>query len=252
MNRFPFFIMLLVMFSCGKQTQEPKNNSDQQATKQDLTPKIELNKYDPIPVDSLLIHELSEKEITSTFTKKVKRELGIEYLVPQAYSYKDDSGEYYLILSQHTLNDTIYDKIHALSLSYKNNQFKKKSTVKDLIDKEWETSIWFWNKYSEISDLDHDGLIDVILVYGTTGQDMHTDGRVKIMIYHNKKRITIRHQNSSYGGRLTKINSRFYELPVQIQDLVKEKMKLMTKNQHAAFSEDWEKKMANKATRIED
>jgi hypothetical protein len=140
----------------------------------------------------------------------------------------------------------------VLNLAYANKQFKKKSTIKDLIDKEWETSIWFWNKYSELSDLDKDGIIDPILVYGTTGQDMYADGRVKIMIYHNRKRITIRHQNSEYGGRLTKINKKFYELPAQIQQAVKEKMRLMASNKHATFAKDWEKKMENKVTDMDE
>lgn len=252
MNRFLFFVVLLVIFSCKKQSQESKDNSDQKIVKQSFAPRIELKKQDSIPIDPKLAHKLSDKEIASTFTTRIKQQLGIEYLIPHAYSYKDQSGEYYLVLAQHTLNDTIYDKIHALSLTYKNKRFKKKSTIKDFIDREWETSIWFWNKYSELSDIDKDGLVDLILVYGTTGQDMYTDGRMKIMIYHNRKRVTIRHQNSNYGGRLTKINKRFYELPLQIQQAVKEKMKLMTENRHAIFSEGWEKEMENKVTDMQD
>lgn len=255
MNKFLFFVVLFI-FSCQKKSQEPKNNADEKIIKQNVITTIELKRQDTIPFDTRLAHKLSDKETTSVFTKKVKKKIGVEFPVFQTYSYKDESGEHYLLLTKHYIvdknNDTLYDKIQAFNVTYANNSFKKRSTISDFIDKEWETSIWFWNKYSELADLDNDGLAELILVYGTTGQDMHTDGRVKIMIYHNRKRITIRHQNSDYGGRLTNINKRFYELPLAIQQIVKEKMKLMEINKHAIFSEGWEKEMVNKATDIED
>lgn len=258
MNRFLFFIVLLVIFSCKKQSETSKNNTDQKITEQDTTPKIVLKKLDSISIDPKLGHKLSEKEIASIFTKRIKMRFDIGHPIYQVYSYTDESGKYYLALSlsEYVLDsegkkDTLNDQIQALYLSNRDN-LKKKSSINDEIDKDWETSISFWNKYTELSDIDKDGIVDLILVYGTTGQDIYADGRVKIMIYHNKKRITIRHQNSNYGGRLTKINKRFYGLPPQIQKLVKEKMKLMTANKHATFSKDWEDKMAKEATNIQD
>ncbi|GGX23385.1 M949_RS01915 family surface polysaccharide biosynthesis protein [Aquimarina muelleri] len=254
MNKLLFFIVLSLL-SCQKQSKDLKKNSDKKIIKQDLAFEIVLKKQDTISFDSKFTHKLSDKETISAFSKKTKNKLGITYPISQAYLYKDKSGEHYLLLTEHTLidkkNDTIYDKIQAFNLNYANNIFKKRSTISDFIDKEWETSISFWNKYSELADIDNDGMTDLILVYGTTGQEMYTDGRVKIMIYHNRKRITIRHQNSNYGGRLTNINKRFYELPLSIQQVIKEKMRLMVKNKHATFSQDWEKKMANKTTNIE-
>lgn len=255
MNKFLLFVILF-SFSCQKKLQEPKNNTDEKTIKQDVTTTIELKKQDTIPFDTKLAHKLSDKETTSVFTKKIEKRIGIEYPISQAYSYKDDSGEHYLLLTKHYIvgkkNDTLYDKIQAFNLTYTNDNFKKRSTISDFIDKEWETSIGFWNKYSELADMDNDGLADLILVYGTTGQEMHADGRVKIMVYYNRKRIAIRHQNSDYGGRKTNISKKFYDLPLPIQQIVKEKMKLMEKNKHAIFSEGWENKMANKTTDIED
>ncbi len=256
MNKFLFFIVIIALFSCGKQAKDSKNNTDQQVIKEDSTIKVELKRSDSISLDSKIARKLSNKEIVSTFTKRLKNKLGIEYSIYQAYSYKDQSGEYYLILSERfkgtdEKNDTLYDQIKVLNLSYKNNQFKKRSTLKDDIDKDWESSIGFWNKYSELSDIDKDGLADLILVYGTMGQDGYADGRVKIIIYHNKRRVTIRHQNSDYDGRLTKISKKFYVLPLQIQKTVKEKMRLMMENKHAVFFKDWETKMETYTTSID-
>ncbi|PKV50118.1 hypothetical protein ATE84_2168 [Aquimarina sp. MAR_2010_214] len=256
MNKFLLFIIIIPLFSCGKQTKDSNNNAEQQVTKEDTTIKVELKRFDSISFDPKIARKLSNKEILSTFTKRTKRRFDIEDPIYQAYSYKDQSGEYYLLLSERfketdEKNDTLYDQIKALNLSYRDKQFKKKSSIKDDIDKDWETSIGFWNKYSSLSDIDNDGLADLILVYGTMGQDGYTDGRVKIIIYHNKRRITIRHQNSDYDGRLTKISKKFYALPLQIQQNVKEKMRLMMKNKHAIFFKDWEAKMETNAISID-
>lgn len=48
---------------------------------------------------------------------------------------------------------------------------------------EMEASIWFWTNYSGFADLDKDGLIDPILIYGTSGMNNTDDGRVKILTY---------------------------------------------------------------------
>ena len=70
--------------------------------------------------------------------------------------------------------------------------------------------------------------------------------------YHKKKRTTIKHQNSEISdGRITKISTKFYNFPIEIQEAVKEKMRLMTKNGHAVFAEGWEKSMKDKAVRLE-
>ncbi|MBQ0735617.1 M949_RS01915 family surface polysaccharide biosynthesis protein [Aquimarina celericrescens] len=257
MNKIILFIVLSTLISCGKQSKESKDAADQQATKQDTTPATPIDKYYPIPMDTKFASRLSKKESKSIFTRRRENQLGISNPVYQVYSYNDESGEYFLLLTDHMKavneeKDTLYDNIYAVYVTKKNNQFKKRSTVQDEIDNDWETSIGFWNKYSELSDLDNDGLVDPILVYGTRGQNAYKDGRVKIMVYYRGKRMSIKHQNSEIeDGRLTKINKNFYGLPTQIQEAVKEKMRQMVTNKHAIFSAEWEKKMANRAIRLE-
>ncbi len=257
MKKILLFIAIIVVFSCKKQANESKNNTDQETVQEDIIVKVELNRQDTIAYDPAMARKLSDKELSSTFTRRKKGQLGIDYPIYQAYSYKDQLGEYYVLLTDHFSgtdeeNDSLYNHIQAFKFSNKNGQFKKSSSIKDDIDKDWETSIEFWNTYSSISDLDEDGIVDLLLVYATKGQNGYVDGRVKIMLYHNKRRITIRHQNSDIkGGRLTKISSKFYMLSEKMQNIIKEKMKLMTKNGHAIFPEGWEGKMANSATRLE-
>lgn len=255
MQRFLLFITCLAFFSCGKQTKESKESSE--TTKETVINVQPIQKQAIIVLDTTLARKLSKKEMTSVFTDKRQIQLGISNQVYQAYTYKDESGEYYLLLTDHMKavteeKDTLYDNIYGLNLTKKNNQFKKRSTIKGEIDEAWETSIGFWNQYSQLTDLDNDSMVDPIIVYGTTTQSMYKDGKVRIVAYNKKKRVTIKHQNSEIpDGRLTKINKNFYDFPIQIQEAVMEKMRLMEKNGHAVFAEGWEDAMKNKATRLE-
>jgi len=227
MTRFLFLITLLAVFACKNQNQEPKTEQKKEVTEQEVIEAKPINKHESINIDSKFGGALTKKETASIFTRRRENQLGISNKVYQGYSYKDISGEYYLLLTDHiqeitTEKDTLYDNIYGVSVRKADNQYKKRSTIQDEIDKEWETSIGFWNQYSKISDFDNDGIADVILVYGTS------------------------------GGRITKINKNFYALPTEIQNAAKETMKRMVKNGHAVFSKGWEVKMAKNATRLEE
>ncbi|WP_378176595.1 M949_RS01915 family surface polysaccharide biosynthesis protein [Aquimarina sp. SS2-1] len=255
MQKILLYSAFLILLSCGKQAKESKENSET-TTAQNVT-ALPIQRDATILLDTAIARKLSKKEMNTIFTNKRQIQLGISNEVYQAYTYKDDANEYYLVLTDHRKNitkekDTLYDNVYALNLINNNYQFKKRSTIKGEIDGDWETSIGFWNQYSELSDLDGDGTVDPIIVYGTTGQNKYKDGRVRIVAYHQKKRVTIKHQNSEIeDGRITKINKNFYNFPIEIQEAVKAKMKLMIKNGHAFFVDEWEKDMQNKATRLE-
>ena len=88
------------------------------------------------------------------------------YPIRQAYSYQDEAGSYYVALAQDQSEitkegDTLYNKLQGLILTKKGNGLKKKSSINDETDNDWETSIFFWNHYSEIKDFDNDGLADL-------------------------------------------------------------------------------------------
>ncbi len=255
MHRLLLFISCLAFFSCGKQAKESKENSEN--NKETVIEALPIQRQATMILDTTLARKLSKEEMTSIFTDKRQIQLGISNQVYQAYTYKDESGEYYLLLTDYMKavtdeKDTLYGNVYGLNLTKRNNQFKKRSTIKGEIDDAWETSIGFWNQYSQLTDIDNDGLVDPLIVYGTTTQSMYKDGKVRIIVYNKKKRVTIKHQNSEISdGRLTRIHKNFYNFPMQIQNTVIEKMKLMEKNGHAVFAEGWEDAMKNKATRLE-
>jgi len=259
MNKIILCIVLLSFFSCGKLTkesEESQNNSGIKEVKREVDVVLPIQKYASIPMDTTIGRKLSKKEMATIFTEPRQIELGISNKIYQVYSYKDTANEYFLVLTDHIgettpEKDTLYDNVYALNLINKNYRLKKKSTVKGEIKDEWETSIGFWNQYCQLTDLNNDGIIDPILVYGTTGQNQYEDGRVRIMTYYNRRRVSIKHQNSEIeDGRMTKINKNLYTFPEEIQEAVKETMRQMIKNGHATFTKGWEKEMKKKATRL--
>ncbi|MBP2832356.1 hypothetical protein J8281_09180 [Aquimarina sp. U1-2] len=256
MKRTLLFSLILTILSCGKQAKD-SNSSNAEVKEQKIIASKPISKHDELLLDSKFASKLATKEHQSIFNRRQQNQLGISNTVYQVYAYSDESGDHYLLLTDHmktinAQNDTLYDNIYGMFVTKKNNQLKKRSTVDERIDEDWETSIGFWNQYSELSDLNNDGMVDPILVFGTKGQNGYKDGRVKIMAYYRGKRMSIKHQNSEIkDGRLTKINKNFYGLPIQIQKAVKEKMRNMVKNGHAVFLENWEKNMEDRAVRLE-
>jgi len=110
-----------------------------------------------------------------------------------------------------------------------------------------EFSIWFWTKYFDLKDFDGDGLIDPIIIYGTSGINGIEDGRIKILVYYQGQKQAIRHQNGTLDfQRNTQVDSGFYNLPIQIQNHVRGIMKKMIENDHVIFPSGYEENMNNK------
>lgn len=133
-------------------------------------------------------HKLTQKEI-------VQRELdGIsEFPIYRSLECSDKSGVYELLLceNQKTISkkDTLNTKIQAIYTLNDHGGFVEKWRINDLLEDSdpKETTIYFWTKYCTATDLDGDGLIDPVIVYGTK-TEYNEIRRVKIItVYQNKK-----------------------------------------------------------------
>lgn len=146
---------------------------------------------------------LKEEQVQQLFPTKVKKKLGVEYPIFRVYTYSDKEGKHFWVFTENklyenskrgTLNykknsegEIINDKIKAFHLLEKGNTFQ---VVKILYDyrpqwEGWEFSIWFWTKFASFLDLDNDGYVDPIIVYGAAPTDGDPDrGKVKILAYY--------------------------------------------------------------------
>lgn len=206
---------------------------------------------------------LSETEIKQIFTDDIIKNHHINFPIYRAYKYSDKTGSYYLVLTEKfdkidEQKDTLYTAIKALNFKTENNKLIKKWEFSDAKSKAKnddteEFSIWFWTKYCELQDIDGDGQIDPIILYGTSGRNGYEDGKIKICVYHKSQKIDISHQNSVYdNGRNIHINKLFYALPEKLQKHVKEIMKKLENSNHAIFPYGYEKAMNKKAFYIDE
>jgi len=198
---------------------------------------------------------LDENQIKTIFTQEVKNELSIHYPIFKVYEYSDKLGKHYLVLTENEYKKEEYElgeykslnnSIKAFSLLADSSKYKMEWVITDFLDKQngEEKSIWFWSKFIELNDIDADGIVEPIIIYGTSADNGLHDGRVKILIYYKGVKNAIRHQNSELDfERNTKVDNFFYELPNKIQEHV---IKKIGENSNIHFPYGWENAMKNK------
>lgn len=200
---------------------------------------------------------LTPQQTAEFFTPDLNKQLGITYPIRRVYNCTDKSGQFFIVLTESndltaTRKDTLHHNIRMFRFDQNKNKLLKSGEMYDHIGKNldgsgMENSIWFWTKYCGFTDVDHDGWIDPIIVYGTSGPNHTDDGRIRILIYYKNQKYAIRHQNGTLDfERNTRIDKSFYSLPLSLQKHVKQLMQTMTDNGHAIFPYNWQTAMKNR------
>ncbi len=129
--------------------------------------------------------EISQRELNSLSN----------FPIYKAYEFSDKGGVYNLVLGENqqkiTKKDTLNTKIKAICAMNDHGGFLEKWSINDLLEayEPKETNIWFWTKYCTLKDLDGDGYIEPIIVYGSKTEYGEVR-RVKIItVYKNKKYV---------------------------------------------------------------
>lgn len=200
---------------------------------------------------------LLKGELDKLFPEDVQQQLGFKSRIRLVYNFTDKNGTYYLPICESFdgvgEDDTTHYKIKAINLKYEGGQFVKQWELNDyILTAQMEESIWFYTKYVTIKDLDGDGETDPLIIYGSTGQNGKSDGRLKILMYYKGKKVAIRHQNSEFdGSRTTEVDKEFYELPEKVQSFVKGMMKRLADDGQVIYASNWVQQMSKKATFIQ-
>lgn len=174
----------------------------------------------------------------------------IDFEVFRCYQCTDSLGLSLLFLTENIIlygdgvEDPQMDSIEALYFRLYDQQWVLEWDLRDFIihnDEGPESSIWFWTNYFEPSDLDQDGIIDLVIIYGSAGINGLDDGRIKILTFHQGRKVGLRHQNSLMDfGRHTDIDAAFYDLPRAYLVFIREQMEMMSENNHAIFPAGWQ------------
>jgi len=120
-----------------------------------------------------------------------------DFPIYKAFECSDKSGVYDLLFCENQKNiskkDTLNTKIQAIYTMADHGGFLEKWRINDLLEstEPKETNIWFWTKYCSTKDLDGDGYIDPVIVYGTRNENDEIR-RVKIITVYKNKKYAIR------------------------------------------------------------
>ncbi|TDO72943.1 hypothetical protein EV143_107249 [Flavobacterium chryseum] len=146
-----------------------------------------------------------------------------DFPIYKAYEYQDKGGVFELLLTENqkvvSKKDTLNTKIKAICGMNDHGGFLEKWTINDLLEttEPKETTIWFWTKYCNTKDLDGDGYIEPIIVYGTRNENDEIR-RVKIITVYKNQKYAIRAVESDLDyGRSFKKDKNWSLLPKKIQ-----------------------------------
>lgn len=120
-----------------------------------------------------------------------------DFPIYKAFECSDKAGVYELLLCENrktiSKKDTLNSKIQAICTMSDHGGFLEKWRINDLLEitEPKETTIWFWTKYCSTKDLDGDGYIDPVIVYGTRNENDEIR-RVKIITVYKNKKYAIR------------------------------------------------------------
>ena len=137
-------------------------------------------------------YRLTKSEINERELNQVS-----DFPIYKAFECSDKAGVYALLLCENqksiSKKDTLNTKIQVIYTMSDHGGFLEKWRINDLLEntEPKETNIWFWTKYCSTKDLDGDGYIDPVIVYGTRNENNEIR-RVKIITVYKNKKYAIR------------------------------------------------------------
>ncbi|KAF2331867.1 M949_RS01915 family surface polysaccharide biosynthesis protein [Flavobacterium ginsenosidimutans] len=177
-------------------------------------------------------YKLTKQEISERELKDVT-----DFPIYKAFEFSDKGGVYELVLAENqktiSKKDTLNTKIQAICVVNDHGGFLEKWRINDLLEdyEPKETNIWFWTKYCNTKDIDGDGYIDPIVVYGTRTEDGYIR-RVKIITLYKTKKYVIRAVECDLDDcRSFKKDQNWNTLPQKIKTYVDQLLAKMRKEQ---------------------
>ena len=182
---------------------------------------------------------LTDKQVQTLFPQETLKEIGVTFPIRKVYAFQDKLGKQYLIISENNSNPDKATSIKAFNVLLKEGTPPQVLwTITDAID-DTEQAMWFYTHYISLTDLNNDGYIDPIVLYGTESQygEPYEENRVKFIIYYLGKKTAIRHQNSSLDdGRHTQIDRSYYKLPLALKKKIRSIVATLEERGHALFN----------------
>lgn len=162
---------------------------------------------------------VSPKELSAEFGDSLRYE-GMPIF--RGYEYRDKAGVYTLLFCEDNKEidgtDTVNTKIKAVCLLNDNGGFLEKWRINDALvnEPDDEISIWFWTKFSTFTDVDGDGYIEPVIVYGSSVSAGIQ--RLKIITVYKGKKYAIRAVECDFDDcRQLRFDLHYKTLPASIK-----------------------------------
>jgi hypothetical protein len=182
---------------------------------------------------------LTDKQVQTLFPHETLKEIGVTFPIRKVYAFQDKLGKQYLIISENNTNPDKATSIKAFNVLLKEETPPQVLwTITDAID-DTEQAMWFYTRYISLTDLNNDGYIDPIVLYGSESQygEPYEENRLKFILYYLGKKTAIRHQNSSLDdGRHTQIDRSYYKLPLALKKKIRSIVATLEEREHALFN----------------
>ena len=182
---------------------------------------------------------LTDKQVQTLFPQETLKEIGVTFPIRKVYAFQDKLGKQYLIISENNSNPDKATSIKAFNVLLKEETPPQILwTITDAID-DTEKAMWFYTRYISLTDLNNDGYIGPIILYGTESQygEPYEENRLKFIIYYLGKKTAIRHQNSSLDDeRHTQIDRSYYKLPSALKRKIRSIVATLEEREHALFN----------------
>lgn len=181
---------------------------------------------------------LTDKQVQVLFPHETLKEIGVTFPIRKVYAFQDKLGKQYLIISENNTNPDKATSIKAFNVFLKEETPPQVLwTITDAIN-DTEKAMWFYTRYISLTDLNNDGYIDPIVLYGSESQygEPYEENRLKFIIYYLGKKTAIRHQNSSLDdGRHTQIDRSYYKPPLALKKKIRSIVATLEEREHALF-----------------
>ena len=182
---------------------------------------------------------LTDKQVQVLFPHETLKEIGVTFPIRKVYAFQDKLGKQYLIISENNTNPDKATSIKAFNVFLKEETPPQVLwTITDAIN-DTEKAMWFYTRYISLTDLNNDGFIDPIVLYGSESQygEPYEGNRLKFILYYLGKKTAIRHQNSSLDdGRHTQIDRSYYKLPLALKKKIRSIVATLEEREHALFN----------------
>lgn len=166
----------------------------------------------------------------------------LPFPVFRAYEYKDNGGDYFIFLCEKqyriTAKDTFREKITAFCYRQEQGIYSEKWKISDFLEPAaGEVDMRFWTKYFSASDMDGDGIIEPVIVYGSwiEGEEAR---RIKIITIYKGEKYVIRAVECILDHcRTFKIDKNFKMLPVKVQVYLNKLLEKIRKEQDVLLTD---------------